>query len=84
MAGWEEDRAKFFVSAVVPSHIFITQPLPPGKKRASQGGRGLLGGAGGGEGRRLRDLLKRLDDPEYQRVAGPPDERRPCPGPPAT
>lgn len=38
--GLEEDRAKFFVSAVVPSHIFITQPLPPGKKRASQGGRG--------------------------------------------
>lgn len=61
-------RRRVSVSAVVLNHIFITQRLPQPEKTPTGSRRGVHG------------LLKWLDDPEYQRMAGLGDERRPCLG----
>lgn len=61
-------RRRVLVSAVVLNHIFITQLLPQPEKTPTGSRRGVHG------------LLKWLDDPEYQRMAGLGDERRPCLG----
>lgn len=61
-------QRQVLVSAVVLNHICITQSLPQQEKTLPVSRRGV------------HDLLKRLDDPEYQRMAGLGDERRPCLG----
>lgn len=57
----------FSLSCCSKPHIYHTGTSPERKKPLRQPWRGA-------------DLLKWLDDPEYQRVAGLEDERRPCLG----